>query len=68
VRVTLERVGDRAVLSIRDDGVGVAEGFDVAASRSLGLTVARQFAQQLGADLAIERDGGTVSRLEMPVG
>lgn len=68
VQVTLARVGGRAVLSIRDDGVGVEEGFDVGRSRSLGLTMVRQFAGQLGAELAIERDGGTVSRLEMPVG
>lgn len=68
VRVTLERTGDRAVLTVRDDGVGVPAGFDVAASRSLGLTVARQFAGQLDAALTIARDEGTVSRLEMPVG
>jgi two-component sensor histidine kinase len=67
VSVTL-RAGDGvARLEIRDDGVGLPEGFDLARSRSLGMTVARQFADQVGARLTLSSDRGTVSRLDIPL-
>lgn len=56
----------RAFLEIRDDGRGLPDGFDVERTGSLGLTIARQFAEQLGGTLAMERrpEGGTEARLE----
>lgn len=56
----------RAVLRIRDDGEGLPEGFDIEKARSLGLSIARQFAKQLGGTLVMERrpEGGTEARLE----
>lgn len=56
----------RAFLEIRDDGRGLPDGFDVERTGSLGLTIARQFAKQLGGTLAMERrpEGGTEARLE----
>ncbi|HLQ20454.1 MAG TPA: DUF4118 domain-containing protein, partial [Tabrizicola sp.] len=58
--------GGRAVLKIRDNGHGLPEGFDVEKARSLGLSIARQFAKQLGGTLVMERrpEGGTEARLE----
>lgn len=40
-------------LTIHDDGVGVAEGFDVATVDSLGLRIARSLCHGLGAELRI---------------
>ena len=42
------------------------EGFDIDQARSLGLSIARQFAKQLGGTLVMERrpEGGTEARLE----
>ena len=58
----------RALLTIRDNGAGLPEDFDLGRSRSLGLLIARQFAGQIGAELSMANDGGGVSRLEVPLG
>lgn len=56
----------RATLRILDDGQGLPEDFDITRTRSLGLSIARQFAKQLGGTLEMERRpvGGTEARLE----
>jgi two-component system, sensor histidine kinase PdtaS len=68
IGVALGAVGTerRAVLSIRDDGQGLPEGFDIDTTGSLGLSIARQFAKQLGGTLVMERrpEGGTDAHLE----
>lgn len=55
----------RAELRISDDGVGLPDGFDLGQTRSLGLSIARQFARQLGGTLDLMRrpEGGTEARL-----
>lgn len=75
VQVRLEVIdGDeadpaQAMLEVRDDGVGLPQGFALEATESLGLQIARQFAQQIGAELTMAADaaGGTVSRLLFPL-
>jgi two-component sensor histidine kinase len=56
----------RALLQILDNGLGLPDGFDIEEARSLGLSIARQFAKQLGGTLVMERrpEGGTEARLE----
>jgi two-component system, sensor histidine kinase PdtaS len=56
----------RALLQIRDNGRGLPDYFDIDKTRSLGLSIARQFAKQLGGTLVMERrpEGGTEARLE----
>lgn len=56
----------RASLRITDDGRGLPDDFDIDKTRSLGLSIARQFAKQLGGTLVMERrpEGGTEARLE----
>lgn len=68
VAIELAAGAESARLTIRDDGVGLPEHFDLGRSRSLGLQIARQFAGQIGAVLSIDRDRGTVSRLDVPLG
>lgn len=55
-----------AVLTIIDGGPGLPEGFDLEATDSLGLIVARQFATALNGALSLARGttGGTVARLD----
>lgn len=69
VEVRLAVVGEQTLLEVRDDGVGLPEGFDIEETDSLGLQIARQFAQQIGAELTMAADaaGGTVSRLLFPL-
>jgi two-component system, sensor histidine kinase PdtaS len=56
----------RAILRIQDNGQGLPDAFDIDKTRSLGLSIARQFAKQLGGTLVMERrpEGGTEARLE----
>jgi two-component sensor histidine kinase len=68
IRVSLERTGAScARLLVRHDGEPLPPGFDLGQVRSPGLTVARQFARQLGAELLVTQDRGVVSCLSFPV-
>lgn len=51
--------GGGAVLSVRDDGPGLPDGFNLDDSNSLGLRIARQFALQLDAALHMSRSPTT---------
>lgn len=67
--VTLAQDGDRAVLRIADSGRGLHEGFTLDGANSLGLTIARQFARQVGGTLEMRNraEGGAVSELVFPL-
>jgi len=59
IEVRLERYGDAAMrVSVQDDGVGWAEGFDPAASSSLGLQLVHILSRQLRGQLYLSGDGG----------
>lgn len=83
VAVELVEVGDRAFVSVIDDGTGVppeaaewifgefrtAHDPHASGGMGLGLAVARQLARRMGGDLTYRRDGGdTVFTLELPAG
>lgn len=56
------------VLTVRDRGRGLPEGFDPKASRGLGMRIVNGFVQQLGAVLRIDRlDPGTAFVVSVPV-
>jgi PAS domain S-box-containing protein len=64
LRVQLERVPQaRLRLTVKDDGVGLKRDFPGGADVTLGLDLVAIFAQQLEADVVVERDGGTCFRL-----
>ena len=70
VRVVLARAPGSLHLSVRDDGVGVAAGFDVAADAGLGLQIASTLVEsELGGVLTVTRvpDGGTSSEAVVPL-
>jgi two-component sensor histidine kinase len=68
VWVTLARnSADTAVLSVRDEGVGLPPAFDLKAGR-LGMRLVTAFAKQLGGELQIlRRDPGTEFVLTFPL-
>jgi two-component sensor histidine kinase len=60
IRIGLHREGDgRMRLSVADDGVGLPETIDLLATGSLGLQIVSILAEQLGAELAVQRGSGT---------
>jgi two-component sensor histidine kinase len=67
--VCLARVGDNAVsVSVRDEGHGFPEGFDIDQSGGFGMTVIKAFLQQSGATLVIHRlNPGAEILIEMPL-
>nr|WP_294518573.1 PAS domain S-box protein [uncultured Rhodopila sp.] len=54
---------DRVVLSVSDDGAGMPDGLDIAESSTLGLQLVTLLAEQLKADLTINRANPT--RIEL---
>jgi two-component sensor histidine kinase/CheY-like chemotaxis protein len=54
------------VLTIRDDGVGLPESFDLQTVGSLGLQLVCDLTEQLGGTVTINRRGGTAFQIHIP--
>jgi len=67
ITVTLRHAEGRATLVVENDGHPLAEGFDAAKARSIGMMLVHSFARQLGGAFRIERAAQTRSILEFPV-
>ena len=53
--------GGRLRLAVKDNGVGLPEGFDIARSQSLGLQLVSTLSHQLDAELEVTgREGASV--------
>jgi PAS domain S-box-containing protein len=60
ISIALKQLGDRRLsLVVRDDGIGLAPTIDPQKTTSLGLQLVATLADQLEADLRIERDRGS---------
>lgn len=67
IDVELSRDGrDWLRIEVRDDGHGLPEGFDLEASGSLGLKIARTLAAQLSGSFELVRGRGCTARLMLP--
>lgn len=68
VEVTLQRDADRLLLGVRDDGRGLASGFDPVHSQSLGFSIVRTLVEDdLRGSLTASGDGGTIITIEVPL-
>jgi two-component sensor histidine kinase len=65
ISVALQRSGDHATLRIADDGAGMTPAGEPPAG--LGLKLIHGFAQHLGGEVQIRRDGGTEIRVDFPL-
>jgi two-component sensor histidine kinase len=68
--VRLTTSGDRALLMIRDDGVGIPAGraeTETGVRDGIGIQLIRGFARQLGATLTVTEDGGTSYEVDIPL-
>ena len=60
--------GDKVRISVRDNGVGLPEGFDLDKTRSLGLAIVRDLVRtQLAGTITMTSDHGAVARVQIPV-
>jgi two-component sensor histidine kinase len=60
--------GSRLDVEVRDNGTGFAEGFDIEATKSLGLTIVRDLVRsQLGGSIRIENHDGAYVHLAVPL-
>lgn len=66
IEVRLTSGEDSVHVEIRDDGHGLPEGFDIEATGSLGLRIARTLAAGMKGSFEMVSDGGTVARLVLP--
>jgi two-component sensor histidine kinase len=68
VHVELERTDAELRVTVRDNGVGLPEGFSIDDTTSLGLSIVRGLVgTQLGGTITMRSDGGTVVELVIPV-
>jgi two-component sensor histidine kinase len=69
VTVLLTRIGTSATLEVRDDGVGLPAGFDIAANAGLGLNLVQGLTGQLkGVFSILGGSTGTCCRVSFPLG
>jgi two-component system, sensor histidine kinase PdtaS len=66
IKINLAKEDDNAVLSVSDDGVGIAEKHDLGHSKTLGLELVGLLADQLGGELSIKRANPTSFSLRFP--
>jgi PAS domain S-box-containing protein len=59
IHVALRPGPEGAQLSVRDDGVGLPEGFALDGGRTMGLQLAASLARQLGGELSVQSQHGT---------
>lgn len=57
IRIVLHRAGESIALSVEDDGAGLPPGFHAGDGDSVGLSISRALARQIGADYALESAG-----------
>jgi PAS domain S-box-containing protein len=65
--VRLQSRGDRLIIQVGDDGVGLPENFDFRQTKSLGLQLVNLLVEHdLGGKIMLERDRGTQYCIEFP--
>lgn len=67
IRVTLSNDPGGLTVEVRDDGVGLPEGFSLATSSSLGLSIVRTLVtSELGGVISFRNENGAVVTLRIP--
>lgn len=66
IEVDFYRQDSRYVLTVRDDGIGLPEGFDPAASETLGLQLVSVLAKQLRGNVLLNSQNGTEVTVSFP--
>lgn len=56
--ITLRELGERLVIEVRDNGVGLPDDFSIEERSSIGMSLIKTLTQQLKGELCIKTDGG----------
>ena len=67
IELTLKEDKGEITLTIRDNGDGLPEGFDINKEKGFGLTLIRMLSEQLGGSFTIENKIGTTSIIKFPI-
>lgn len=67
INITLREDGERCILSITDNGVGLPKDFDIGKSRTMGLKLIEGLSLQLEAEYWIESMGGVHLTVSFPM-
>lgn len=67
LQVIAQRQKQELVLTVSDDGVGIAAHVDIRKSRSMGMQVVHGLVRQLRGALTSRRDGGTTIEMHFPL-
>ncbi|HLI54209.1 MAG TPA: sensor histidine kinase [Acidimicrobiales bacterium] len=68
VEVDLQRDEGELRVTVRDNGVGLPQGFSISDTSTLGLSIVRGLVEtQLGGSISMRTDGGTVVELWLPL-
>ncbi|HUI70375.1 MAG TPA: sensor histidine kinase, partial [Spirochaetia bacterium] len=69
LRVELRRVGgQRVLLAIADNGVGLPTDFELSRTATLGMQIVEKLVKQLGGELSLEKGAGTRWLMEFDAG
>ena len=64
ITVTASREGNRAFITISDNGIGIPEPVSMEHSAGFGLSLVSMLTEQIGGELKLERGNGTRFILE----
>jgi two-component sensor histidine kinase len=68
VDLELERTDSSLLVTVRDNGVGLPDGFSVDTTSTLGLSIVRGLVgSQMGGTISMHNEGGTVVELVIPL-
>ncbi|MFQ6040774.1 MAG: histidine kinase dimerization/phosphoacceptor domain -containing protein [Candidatus Poribacteria bacterium] len=63
-----QSAGETALISVKDDGIGMPEYIDIDSIKTLGLSLVRNLVkEQLKGQINLERDNGTEITIEIPI-
>ncbi|MCD4688812.1 MAG: PAS domain S-box protein [Desulfuromonadaceae bacterium] len=63
ITISMKQLGEKLVLSVADDGVGLPAGLDYRHTTTLGLQLVTALTNQLNGTLEVKREGGTLFRV-----
>jgi PAS domain S-box-containing protein len=68
ITISLRKSDTGAIIEVIDNGVGFSDGFDLASSHTLGLTIVQSLAQQIQGNFQIKHGKVTRCVVEFPLG